>query len=395
MADATISHDRVRDALLRAADLLAATTTARIALQGLGRLLDPEVVPASARGGVLERLAAAGEPEPLAWRDIEGRLRRAWGRPVARTLDALDPEPVAVTPTAQVHRGVLEGEDVAVKVRRPAVAEALRGDLALLDAVAPLFAGLAPRVDVGAVVRAVRERALDELDFEHEATVQRGFHRALRRHPDLHVPAPHTELARDDVLVSAWVDGRPVRALAGAAEADRRRAAELAVHFFLGAFAHGTVHAEPHPDDVLLLGDGRLAVLDFGAVARVPAGRAALGADLLQALAAGDAVAAGAALTALGWLAPGHAGTVVDLARAALGTLLEAPGRLDAASLRRASVQASRDAPGAVALLAHAGLPAGDVWPLRGAGALVLLLARLDVEADWVALATRALRDGW
>ncbi|HSD81084.1 MAG TPA: hypothetical protein VLB47_10495, partial [Solirubrobacteraceae bacterium] len=66
-----------------------------------------------------------------------------------------------------------------------------------------------------------------------------------------------------------------------------------------------------------------------------------------------------------------------------------------AAALRRAVARALDDAPEALALLERAGLPHGDAWPLRGAGALALLLARLGVEADWVALAARALRDGW
>jgi predicted unusual protein kinase regulating ubiquinone biosynthesis (AarF/ABC1/UbiB family) len=396
MADATTSQDRLHDALLRAADLLAATTTTRVALQGLAGALDPAVLPAELRGPVLERLAAAGEPEPLSWREVEARLKRAWGGPVARTLDALDPDPVAVTPSAQVHRGTLHGDEVAVKVRRPGVVEALRGDLALLDAVAPLFAGLAPGVDVVAIVREVRERALDELDLEHQAGVQRGFHRALRRHGDLHVPAPVTDLSHEQVLVSAWVDGTPVRALAAGGAGDRRRAAELAVRFFLGAGAHGTAHADPHPDDVLLLGDGRLAILDFGAVAPVSHARLALFADLLEALANGDDAAAAAALGALGWFPAADAATVIALAQLTLGPLLVGPAaRLDGPALARVTQAALDEAPQALALLPRAGLPAGDVWPLRGAGALALLLARLDVEADWPALATRALRDGW
>jgi hypothetical protein len=395
MAETTTANDRLRDALLRAADLLAATTTTRLVLQRIARVVEPGHVPGELRGPVLERLRAAGEPEPLAWREVEGRLRRAWGTPPARVLDDIDEHPVAVTPAAQVHRAVADGDDVAVKVRRAGVAEAVRGDLALLDAVAPLFAGVAPRADVAALVAEVRERALDELDLEHEATVQRAFHRALRRHEDLHVPAPRTDLAREDVLVAAWVEGTSVRALQGGPEDARRRVAELAVRFFLGAAQHGTAHADPDPDDVLLLGDGGVAVLDYGAVARVPPSRAARCADLLEAVAAGQDGAAAEALADLGWLPAADTPSAVALARAAVGPLLASPARMDAGALRAASGRALESAHELLALLPRTAFPPGDLSPLRGAGALALLLARLDVEADWVGLATRALREGW
>jgi hypothetical protein len=394
---------RLREALLRAADLLAGTSTTRAALQGLAAVVDPEVVPGELREAVVARLRAAGAPEPLGAKEVERRLRAAWGGPVGRTLDELDPEPAAVTPAAQVHRAVADGEAVAVKVRRPGLAEAVRNDLAVLDAVAPLFTPFVPRADAAAVVREVRERALDELDFEHEAATQRSFHRALRRHEALHVPAPRTDLARDDVLVSAWVEGTTVRALADAGTpAQRRRAAELLLRFALGALRHGTAHAGLDPDDALLLDGGRgpaagarLAILDFGAVGRVAPGRAAHAAEWLDAVAAGDAGAAGRALDALGWLPAREAPRAVELARHAAGPLLAGSARLDAAALRAAGERGLDRLGPALGLLRSAAAPPADIWPLRGVGALVLLLARLDVEADWVALARDALREGW
>jgi predicted unusual protein kinase regulating ubiquinone biosynthesis (AarF/ABC1/UbiB family) len=391
---------RLREALRRAADLLAGTSTTRAVLQGLAEVVDPAVLPGELRDDVVERLEAAGPPAPLGVKDVERRLRSAWGGSVARTLDELDPEPVAVTPAAQVHRAVADGAEVAVKLRRPGLAEAVRNDLAVLDAVAPLFTPFVPRADPGAVVREVRERALDELDLEHEAATQRAFHRALRRHDALLVPAPRTDLARDDVLVSAWVEGIPVGELAerGSA-AQRRRAAELLVRFALGALRHGTAHAGLGPGDALLL-DGaeegaRLAILDFGAVGRVAPGRAGHGADLLDAVAAGDARAAGDALAALGWLPADDAARAVALTRHAAGPLLAGSARLDAAALRAAAERGLDRLGPALDVLRGAAAPAADLWPLRGVGALVLLLARLDVEADWVALAGDALREGW
>jgi len=395
MPDAPVSEARLRDALLRAAELLAATTTARAVLQGWARLVDVETVPGVVREEALERLRAAGDPQGRPWRDVEAQLRRAWGAAVARRLDDIDPQPVAVTPAAQVHRAVADGAPVAVKVRRPGIEQTLRADLHVLDAAAALVAGFVPRLDLAALVAEVRERALDELDLEHEAATQRAFHRALRRDPELHVPAPRTDLAREDVLVAEWVQGRSVRALAGALPDERSRAAHLAARFFLGALHYGTAQAAPDPDDVLLLADGRLAVLDFGAVARVPPGRAALAADLLDALAEQDDVAGARALDALGWLPAGDAGRALALARANLAPLLAGRARLDGAGLRAVAERARAHHGDALALLHCAALPPIDLWPLRGVAALALLLARLGAEHDWRAVAVRALRDGW
>ena len=205
---------------------------------------------------------------------------------------------------------------------------------------------------------------------------------------------PHTALSREDVLVADWVDGTPVRDLAGAPEADRRRVAELAVRFFLGGARLGTVHADAHPDDVLLLDDGRVAVLDFGATARVAPGRADQAADLLEALAGDDAAGVGAALEALGWLAAADGPAAHRLGREVLGELLEPSALLDADALRATADRGLRRLRHGLALAGRSPVPAPDLWPLRGAGALGLLLARLEVRADWVGLALAALREG-
>ena len=90
---------------------------------------------------------------------------------------------MAVTPISQVHRGVLDGTPVAVKVLRPGLASSVRQDLALLEGlIAPLGAAF-PAIDAGAILHEVRERVLDELDLENEAVAQRRFHRALAQPP--------------------------------------------------------------------------------------------------------------------------------------------------------------------------------------------------------------------
>ena len=141
---------------------------------------------------------------------------------MGKVLGDIGAEPVALRPATQVHRATLDGRAVAVKVLRPGMAQSLRGELGLVDALAALAGGALPGIDAPAMAREVRERLLDELDLEYEGGVQRSFHRALRRNDGLGVPAVHSDLTTEAVLVSDWVQGTPVDALEGD---ERERAA--------------------------------------------------------------------------------------------------------------------------------------------------------------------------
>jgi predicted unusual protein kinase regulating ubiquinone biosynthesis (AarF/ABC1/UbiB family) len=337
------------------------------------------------------RAAAEAAREPIPFRRVERLLRDAWGAKPTDELDSLESDPVAVTPGAQVHRGELDGSPVAVKVLRPGLAATVRQDLALLEGLlAPLSAAF-PAVDAGALIREVRERVLDELDLEAEAAAQRQFHRALRRHPFLVVPAPVTRLAQPSVTVSQWIDGVALRDAP-----DPDEAAAKLIAFSLGAHRFGLTHADIDSDDVRVLDDGRVAILDFGAVAPVRPERLELTVRVLDAFAAEDADALGHALEGLGLLPASLGPVALELARHALGPLGGAePSRLDSAA-----VIAARDRllkrPDALAQLIGAGsLAAEDLWPARGIAQTFSAIARVGATGSWVTLARDALRDGW
>ena len=305
----------------------------QLTLEHLAGLLDPAVLPPAARAELEPWLREARQRQlerpPISERDLERLLRQAWGAPPAKVLADLDPAAHASTPSAQVHRATTRaGDAVAVKVLRPGLAEAVRSDLGLLDAAALLAAPALPGLEPAAFAAELRERLLDELDLEYEASTQRSFSRAVRREPALHVPAVDAELSAESVLVSEWAEGRRIRDLT--ARAERLAAARGLVRFHLGvAAAVGTVHADPHPDNALLLADGRLAVLDFGATRRVDKARFRVAAQAVAALQAGDAEALAAAGAALGWAFDAEG------ALALLSPVLGGPVTLDAALLRQ------------------------------------------------------------
>jgi hypothetical protein len=398
------SDDAVRriDTLIQVAMRLAGSApSGRVALAKTGSAVLPEWLPMPWGETIWAELSAARAAvaaDPIPARTIERILQRAWDAKPTDELDSLDTEPVAMTPTSQVHRGVLDGDAVAVKVLRPGLAASVRQDLALLEGLASPLGAAFPGLDPAALIREARERVLDELDLEHEAGSMRRFQRALRGHPAFVVPAAVTRLAGEDVLVSSWIDGTPLSALdarTGSAEVRDGAAARL-VTFVIGGLRAGLVHADPDPDDVLVTPDGRLAVLDYGAVATVEPERADAALALVQAFAAADGAALGAALARLGLLAEDRGPEALALAAGVLGELGgEAPTRLDTPALVSARERLEARADGAVELLTAGSLPPRELWPARGTAQLFGTIARVGASGAWRELVLSALRDGW
>jgi predicted unusual protein kinase regulating ubiquinone biosynthesis (AarF/ABC1/UbiB family) len=267
----------------------------------------------------------------------------------------------------------------------------VRQDLALLDALARPLGAAFPALDPAAVLREVRARVLEELDLEHEAEVQRRFHRALRGSDAFVVPAPVMRLAHEGVMVSEWVDGVPL-----AQAEDRDAVCALLVAFVLGAGRFGVVHADPNPDDVLVTAGGRLAILDFGATRSVPAGRADRLARAVDAFAARDGPALAAALDDLGWLPAAAAPAALDLARHVVAGLAGAgPAQLDSTAVIGARDRLAERSADVARLLAAGNLPAEDLWPARAGGQLFATIARVGATGDWLDLVRDAAHRGW
>ena len=184
-----------------------------------------------------------------------------------------DDSPAAAASIGQVHRATWrDGRKVAVKIQYPGAGKALINDFTQLSRLGRLFGVLMPGLDVKPLLDELRKRVAEELDYRLEAASQEAFADAYSGDPDFLVP--NVVEATDHVLVTEWMDGTPLsRIITDGSVDERNRAGILIVRFlFSGPARAGLLHADPHPGNFRLLDDGRLGILDFGAVDRLPEG---------------------------------------------------------------------------------------------------------------------------
>jgi ubiquinone biosynthesis protein len=229
------------------------------------------------------------------WPDISEVLEASLGGPVTEKFASFDTEPIAAASIAQVHRATLpSGDQVAVKVRRPDVTGVVGSDLDIVQRLATRlqrstrWGRSAGAVDLAdGFAAALRE----ELDLRIEARNMAAV-AAAARGEDLRVPAPYQPYCGERVLVMQYLNGRPLLTAAPGLPAESRAAlARVLLDSLLGqVMLDGTFHADPHPGNILLLGDGHLGLIDWGAVGRIDAGLRGALQRLLLALVHGDPV---------------------------------------------------------------------------------------------------------
>jgi len=232
----------------------------------LGQVLSvrPDMVPMD----VIEELSTLQDHVPPApFDEVQALLEEELGGPLETRFLVFEPKPMASASIAQVHRAVLlDGAEVAVKVQRPGIEQKIRSDLHILYSLAQLITGRIELPGLYTPVGIVREfdaALTQELDFIQEGRACLRFRTAFADHPDVTAPAIHEQWSTRRVLVMERMDGRRINELLGTAEADpaMRKVIDAT---YAQVFDHGFFHGDPHPGNLLILGDGRLCYLDFG-----------------------------------------------------------------------------------------------------------------------------------
>jgi predicted unusual protein kinase regulating ubiquinone biosynthesis (AarF/ABC1/UbiB family) len=218
----------------------------------------------------LARLQDAAPPMPTS--RVHAVLAREIGPRWRESFTDFDPLPAAAASIGQVHQATwADGRTVAVKVQYPGADEALRSDLRQIGRLSKVFAPLAGGMDVSALVDELTARVSEELDYTLEADSQQQAAVGFADSEEFHVPLVLASTPK--VMVSEWVEGAQLSSAADLPDEKRNAAALQYVRFlFAGPSVVGLLHADPHPGNFKLMKDGRLGVVDFGLVARLPDG---------------------------------------------------------------------------------------------------------------------------
>jgi predicted unusual protein kinase regulating ubiquinone biosynthesis (AarF/ABC1/UbiB family) len=355
--------------------------------------LDPE---SSER--IQRRLAELRDSAPsVSFDKLEKLMVKEWGSPVRRVLRDIDPESMAAASIGQVHRAVTtEGEEVAVKVQYPGIAEAVDADLRNLGLLMPLLGRLAPGLDTKALAAELRERISEELDYELEASNQRRIARLWRGHPHVRIPGVDLERSTRRVLVTELHEGTRFDDLKAHPDAERDRVAEI-VHRFYYATAgeHGIALGDPHPGNWQVGTDGRVTVFDFGMLRTLPSAYLRREGPVLEATQEQDAAKLHAAMADLGYLAPGadvDAFLLLTHMTVISGWLFaDQPHRLSPEEQRAIGEELLALGPDWRTMIRQLSLPSEAVLLRRMADLLFVGFAQLRAAADWWALAEELL----
>lgn len=245
----------------------------------LGQMLStrPDIVPPS-YATALERMQEEVSPVPV--EQIRQALEADLGVRLSKVFQTFDPEPLGTASLAQVHRAVLrDGTPVAVKVQKPGVAQRLLSDLAMLRSIA----GAADRLTkVGRTLRfsdwldEFTRTLMAELDYVAEAENLERFALHLKAYPELVVPRPVWDLTRRRVLTMELIEGVRVDQVPAVRRIEQPMlpmTSALLRGYLDQIFIFGEIHADPHPGNLRVTADNRLAIFDLGMVANVPPGQ--------------------------------------------------------------------------------------------------------------------------
>ena len=214
--------------------------------------------------------------EPFAWEEVEKTVSEELGVRLSKAFASFETEPIAAASLGQVHRARLrDGTDVAVKVQRPGIRRMILEDLEAFDTVARMVdrhTEAGRRFAFHDLLEEFRRTLIRELDYRREARNMGRLAEELESYDRITVPEAIEDFTSTRVLTMTYIPGTKVTEIpdVAALEIDGAGLAQDLAHAYIeGILVHGFFHADPHPGNVFLTDDRRLALLDLGMVARV------------------------------------------------------------------------------------------------------------------------------
>jgi predicted unusual protein kinase regulating ubiquinone biosynthesis (AarF/ABC1/UbiB family) len=240
------------------------------------------------------------------------RIEKELGRKISEVYQEFDVEPIAAASLGQVYRARLfTGEEVAVKVQRPNLQGIIKGDIEILRKVARFaerFPSLSENADWAGMLREFDETVHEEMDYAAEGKNAERFTESFKEWTNIHVPKIYWNASSSKVLTMEFIHGTKVTDLETlrARNVSPEKVNRLLIRTYLKQLLEdGFFHADPHPGNLLVMPDGRLAFFDFGMVGRISAKLQAKMIDAFLHVVAKDAAGIAQDLIDLDFLKPG------------------------------------------------------------------------------------------
>lgn len=358
----------------------------------LGQILSyvDNALPEKARAAfsVLQRQS---KPLPLA--EVKSIIAHELQETGAELVAAMEPTPIASASIGQVYRARLKsGQELAVKVQYPGIAEAISAEMKIAASGASLARIFAPGAAVDLLVAEVRDRLLEECDYRNEAQNQNLFYQFFREHPTIAVPPAHLRYSSKMVITSDWVNGSAFDTWLAQKPSQEQRnqiGAALYEFYITSLYRYGMFNADPHPGNYII-SEKQIWFLDYGCVRKFSAERIGLMRQLSAAVQVDKKDEILQAMYALGMNQPLHAdyaGTRRLLRGFFAPILTEGPRAIEAPSATGFSdMLTSKN------LLLSLGLPADVLFLIRIKYGLYSILGRLGAKCDWHQLEAVAAR---
>ena len=234
--------------------------------------------------------------KPFPYSDVENIVGDELGVRISKAFESFDPEPLAAASLGQVHRARLrDGREVVVKVQRPGIRKQCAEDFAVLEEIASFLdehTKVGKRYQFKKVLDEFKTTLKHELDYRQEATNLQTMAHSMKEFPNIEVPASIDDYTTSSVLTMDFVTGTKVTKLSPLARMELNGEAladELFRAYLKQVLVEGMFHADPHPGNIFLTNDHKIALLDLGMIGRTTPGMQDELLKLLLALSEGDA----------------------------------------------------------------------------------------------------------
>jgi len=214
--------------------------------------------------------------KPFSYAEVEEIVQTELGVRLSKAFSRFDSEHLAAASLGQVHRAALrDGRRVVVKIQRPNIRKEIAADFQVLEEIAEFMdehTKIGRRYQFVRVLTEFKTTLLHELDYQREAANLNTIAENLKQFPRIHVPRPVADYTTRSVLTMQFVEGTKITELSPLARLDidgETLAEELFKAYLKQVLVDGIFHADPHPGNIFLTNDGRVALLDLGMVGHI------------------------------------------------------------------------------------------------------------------------------